>query len=488
MDNFGKDKVIGICGAAWGDEGKGKFTDFFAKDADIVIRAQGGNNAGHTVKTDDRELKLHVVPSGIIYEDTVNLIGNGVVVDIENFVSEELKCLKENSIDTGNLFISQNAHVVMPYHRMMDVMADYKRIGTTARGIGPCYSDKINRTGIRVLELFDDDVLREKIDFHTAVVNEVLRKEDSGNIISVMSDIYPGIREVLKENILSSELIYRKTVHFREKIRPMCVEHRNLVDSFLKKEKKILIEGAQGLLLDIDHGTYPYVTSSNSCAGGLFTGTGISPSRADRIYSISGIYLTRVGNGPFPSELGDPYKISDESGFERLSSGVCIDMMKNRESDDAEIGKAIRHLAGEFGTTTGRPRRTGWLDIPILKYCRTINGPDFIFTKFDILDSMRKIKVLKSYVYNGKDMFYNGQILRKGDIIKEFPTERQVLENLSAGEFVEYDGWMTSTRGADKKEMLPEKAINMLRELERLADIRIGFVSTGPKRNDVIKL
>ncbi|PLX19546.1 MAG: hypothetical protein C0601_01440 [Candidatus Muiribacterium halophilum] len=305
MSIFGNDKVIGICGAAWGDEGKGKFTDFFAKEANIVIRAQGGNNAGHTVKTSSKALKLHVIPSGIIYEDTVNLIGNGVVIDIENLVSKELRSLKENSIDTSNLFISQSAHLVMPYHRLIDVISGFKKIGTTARGIGPCYSDKINRTGIRVFELFDDSLLKEKIDQHVKELNHILMYE-TDEALNIMSEIYPEIEEVMKDKKMSNDLLFKKICHYRDIIKGMCVNHRKVIDRFLINKSKVLIEGAQGLLLDIDHGTYPFVTSSNSCAGGLFTGTGIPPVLADRIYSVSGIYLTRVGNGPFPSELGDP--------------------------------------------------------------------------------------------------------------------------------------------------------------------------------------
>jgi adenylosuccinate synthase len=487
MNYFEKYNVIGICGGAWGDEGKGKFTDFFARQADIIVRAQGGNNAGHTVKADGHTLKLHVVPSGIIYKDKINIIGNGVVLDVFSFVDKEIKQLEDNNISTSNLYISPESHLIMPYHRIMDYIRSFGRIGTTGKGIGPCYSDKVNRIGIRVQDIANKNIFEKKLEENIKHYNFLF--SSSENISEVISDFVkenPLFKEIFTDNSID---LKRLMVILQPYIDIVCSyvrDTRLIISQAISKGSKILLEGAQGLLLDIDHGTYPYVTSSNSHAGGLSTGTGISPEKIDKIFSVTGAYLTRVGNGPLLGELGTWELIKDENGTERLSFEQCCELVKNDNSEYAK-GKAIRHIAGEFGTTTGRPRRVGWLDLCVLEYIREKNGKDVIITKFDVLDILPEIKVIKDYRYVGENEFVlNGQIVRKGDIIKRLPIESHVLENLIVNDVVVFDGWLKDTSGIRDYKDLPEQARYFLETVEKMSGVNIRILSVGPARENTI--
>ncbi|MCK9225914.1 MAG: adenylosuccinate synthase [Candidatus Muirbacterium halophilum] len=489
MNYFDLYNVIGICGGAWGDEGKGKFTDFFARQADIIVRAQGGNNAGHTVKAAGHTLKLHVVPSGIIYNDKINIIGNGVVLDIFSFVDKEISQLEDNDISTSNLFISPESHLIMPYHRIMDYIKSFGRIGTTGKGIGPCYSDKVNRIGIRVQDIMNKDIFIKKLAENIEHYNFLFSiSDDISTIIDDFKINNPIFNDIFIDDKMDANKLFDVIKPYKDIVAEYVKDTRKIIADAVYNGKKILLEGAQGLLLDIDHGTYPYVTSSNSHAGGLSTGTGISPEKIDKIFSVTGAYLTRVGNGPLSGELGTWELIKDEKGTERLSFAECKELVKNDNSDYAK-GKAIRHIAGEFGTTTGRPRRVGWLDLCVLDYIRENNGADIIITKFDVLDILPQVKVIKNYRYIGEiDFVLNGQTIKKNDIINRLPIESHVLENLVVNDFIVFDGWLSDTSKIRVYKDLPEKARIFLETLEKLSKVNIRILSVGPDRENTISI
>jgi len=355
---FNNEQIIGISGAAWGDEGKGKFTDVFAVEADIIARAQGGCNAGHTVIVGNMKLKLHQVPSGIVYPDKINVIGNGVVLDPRVLIENEIKNLTNQGINIDGLRISGDCHIIMPWHRIIDRTREWKlaknKIGTTARGIGPAYADKANRCGIRMNDLYDKKVLIEKIELIANEKENLLfgaykLPENSFNEWMNLPDQLDGLwLDNGKFNVNSIADSYSE---WAAKLQNYVTDTKELINNAIINNKKILLEGAQGLLLDIDHGTYPFVTSSNCSAGGFATGLGISPQSVDRVYNILSAYTTRVGAGPFPTELGTQDEISNESGDNKMSFEQSAELAKTA-SDDYTLGKVIRHIAGEFGTTT----------------------------------------------------------------------------------------------------------------------------------------
>ena len=353
--------TVVLVGAQWGDEGKGKITDFLAEQADYVVRYQGGSNAGHTVVVGDDKFMLHLIPSGILYPDKVSVIGNGVALD-PVILLEEMDGLSKRGIDLSNLRISSRAHIVMPYHKELDKLQEDggRKLGTTKRGIGPLYTDKISRTGFRVIDLLDKKLFPEKL---KAIVDEK-------NFI--LDRIY-GHPAFVYEDLLDE---FR---YYAERLRPMVTDTSLLVNQAIDQGKKVLFEGAQGTLLDIDHGTYPYVTSSHPVSGGACVGAGVGPTRINRVVGVVKAYTTRVGDGPFPTELFD------------------------------DTGDLIRERGDEYGTTTGRPRRCGWLDAVILRYAARINGlTDIAITKLDVLDGFESIKICVAYRYQGQ-------------ILQEFP-------------------------------------------------------------------
>jgi adenylosuccinate synthase len=491
---FGTETVIGICGAAWGDEGKGKFTDEFAAEADIVVRAQGGCNAGHTVVIGDMKVKLHHVPSGIAHPGTINVIGNGVVVDPRVLVEQELAQLARQGIDTSGLRISSDAHVTMPWHRVLDRAREWAlgkgRIGTTARGIGPVYGDKVQRSGVRMGELYDAAWLRERL---AALAAEKQR---------IVCDVYgvpPAQFEEwmrapdqlagtwLKDGGFDVEAITQSYLAWADTLRPTVVDSRALLQVALKGNRKVLLEGAQGLLLDIDHGTYPYVTSSNCSAGGFATGAGLPPHAIERIYNVVSAYMTRVGSGPFPTELGTEAEIADEHGDDRMSRAEA-EALAATAADAYSLGKVIRHTAGEFGTTTGRPRRTGWFDAVACRLAMQLNGPDVILSKLDVLDVMPKLCICTAYEYAGPAQWYNGRMLEEGTLLTEFPTDARILQYCQAAGFEEYPGWLSDITAVRSYDALPAPTRTYLEGIARQTGCRMRFVSVGPRRSQTIQV
>lgn len=419
-----------VLGSQWGDEGKGKMTDYLAEGADVVVRYQGGNNAGHTVVVGDKKYKLHLIPSGILYNDKLNVIGNGVVLDPESILGEIDYLIGEGvEVTPEKLVISDRAHVIMPYHKILDGASEKFRgdnkIGTTKKGIGPCYTDKAERCGIRVCDLIDNEVFAEKLKYNVEIKNAILTK------------VY-GLDPVSYDEILE------KYTALADRIRPFVRDTSVIVYNEMKN-KKVLFEGAQGNLLDIDYGTYPYVTSSNTTAGGVSAGAGIGPTFIDGAVGIAKAYTTRVGEGPFPTELLD------------------------------ELGDSIRQKGFEYGTTTGRPRRCGWLDAVILKQAVRVSGlTSFAVTKIDTLAGIEKLKICVGYKLDGKVIDYHPASLK--DLAKCEPI------------YEEFDGWDESIADARSYEEIPETAKIYLKKIEEYTGARISIVSVGPKRDQTIKI
>ena len=416
-----------LLGAQWGDEGKGKATDLLGDRVDYVVRYQGGNNAGHTVVIGDQKYALHLLPSGILSSNCVPVIGNGVVID-PAVLLEEIKGLNERGIDTSKLTISLNAHLITPYHRTIDKVTERflgkAKIGTTGRGIGPAYADKINRIGIRVQDLFDPSILRQKLEAALKDKNQVLVKVFNRNNINV-------------EDVLAEYLNYA------EILRPYVADTALILNKALEAGKTVLLEGSQGTLLDVDHGTYPYVTSSNPTSGGACTGSGIGPTKIDRVIGILKAYTTRVGSGPFPTELFD------------------------------EDGEALRRIGGEVGVTTGRNRRCGWFDAPIARYATRVNGlTDFFLTKLDVLTGWEKIPVCVAYEIDGKR-------------IEEVPASQSDFHH--AKPIYEYlDGWTEDISNCKKFEELPVNAQKYVKYLEQISGAPMSAIGVGPGRDQTI--
>lgn len=416
-----------VIGAQWGDEGKGKITDLLSKSADVVVRSQGGVNAGHTVVVQGQTFKLHLIPSGILYPDTECVIGSGTVID-PKVLLEEIAQLHKLGVSTDNLFISQTAHVTMPYHRLIDMASEEMRgehkIGTTGRGIGPTYADKSERTGIRILDLLHLEESEDKFVWAIEYKNNILEK------LYGLDPLDP--KEVIAE--------YRK---YADKLRPHVVDSSLKVFEAIEAKQNILFEGAQGTLLDIDHGTYPYVTSSNPIAGGACVGAGVGPTIIDRVIGVAKAYTTRVGEGPFPTELED------------------------------EIGELLGNIGAEFGTTTGRRRRCGWFDAVIGRYAARINGLDCVaITKLDVLDSLDEIKVCVAYDIDGKTC-------------EHFPSNANLFARCKPI-YKTMPGWNKPTTECRSLEELPKEALSYLEFLAELMDVPIAIVSLGAGREQTI--
>ena len=416
-----------VIGAQWGDEGKGKITDLLSRSADIVVRYQGGVNAGHTIVVDNKVLKLHLIPSGILYKNTTCLIGSGTVVD-PKVLLKEIDMLRENGIDISGLKLSSTSHVTMPYHRVLDEAMEKERgnhkIGTTGRGIGPTYADKSQRNGIRVRDLLDKKRLKD--------VLQVPLKEKNG-LLEKIYNIKP----------LNEEKIIEEYLEFGNRLEPHVVDCSRTIHSASVNKKNILFEGAQGTLLDLDHGTYPYVTSSNPISGGACIGAGVGPTLIDRVIGVAKAYTTRVGEGPFPTEL----------------QGSINDQLCDR--------------GGVFGTSTGRRWRCGWFDGIIGKYAVQVNGLDCLaITKLDVLDELDEIQVCIAYELNGKTINY-------------FPTNADDLRRCKPI-FKKLKGWQCSTADCRKLSDLPDGAMNYLRFLAELMEVPIAIVSLGANRDQTI--
>ncbi|MFI2488272.1 adenylosuccinate synthase [Promicromonospora kroppenstedtii] len=416
-----------LVGAQWGDEGKGKATDLLGSRVDYVVKFNGGNNAGHTVVIDDEKYALHLLPSGILSPGVVPVIANGVVVDIE-VLFEELDALIARGVDVSRLLVSGSAHIIAPYHRTIDKVTERflgkRRIGTTGRGIGPAYADKTNRVGIRMWDLFDEKILRAKIEGSLDQKNHLLVKVYNRRAITV--------DETLDE-----------LLQYADRLRPMVTDTAVELNKALDAGKNVLFEAGQATMLDIDHGTYPFVTSSSATAGGAVTGSGVGPTRIDSVIGVIKAYTTRVGEGPFPTELFD------------------------------DKGEFLRKTGGEYGVTTGRARRTGWYDAVIARYATRINGlTDIVLTKLDVLTGMEKVPVCVAYDVDG--VRYD-----------EMPTDQTAFHHAKPI-YEELDGWWEDISQARSFEDLPKNAQAYVHALEAMSGTRISAIGVGPKRDEII--
>ncbi len=413
-----------VVGTQWGDEGKGKITDFLSKQADIIARFSGGDNAGHTIQFEGETYKLHLIPSGIFYADKRSVMGNGMVINPESLV-KELKGLQERGVDTSNLRISNRAHVILPYHIHQDKVDEASRgdakIGTTCKGIGPCYTDKVQRIGIRIADLLDKEVFEEKLRTNLELKNRLFTKfyEVEG---------------------LAFDDIFEKFYAYGQEIAPYVTDTSKILNDVMDEGGKVLFEGAQGVLLDVDHGTYPYVTSSNPVAGGVTTGTGVGPASINRVIGVSKAYTSRVGDGPFPTELFD------------------------------EVGNQIREVGREYGTTTGRPRRVGWFDTVVVRHSRRVSGiTDLALNSIDVLSGLDTVKICVAYDYNGER-------------ITEYPANLHIIEQCKPI-YEELPGWDEDITGVRRLEDLPENARKYVERVSELTGIRIATFSVGPDRD-----
>jgi adenylosuccinate synthase len=418
-----------VIGTQWGDEGKGKIVDIFTEFVDAIVRFQGGSNAGHTVVIGNKKIILHQIPSGILHSEKLCIIGNGVVLDLESLL-DEINELKSHGFfqDETQLLISEEAHLVFPYHRLIDIgkekKAGNKKIGTTGRGIGPAYEDKIVRTGIRLIDLFDEKAFKEKLEINAAEKNFYLTQylDQEGFDGNALFEKYSALARRLKSNVVNTSVV---------------------INQLIEKKKNILFEGAQGTLLDVDHGTYPFVTSSNTVAGAACVGSGVGPTKIDRVVGIVKAYTTRVGEGPFPTELND------------------------------EIGLKLRERGGEFGATTGRPRRCGWIDIVALKHASRINGLTHLaLTKLDVLTGVEKIKVCRAYKFEGKE-------------VPAFPASIHTLQRCEPV-YEEVAGWQEDLTGIKKYNDLPKNAKKYTKLLEKLTGKKFILISVGFERGETI--
>ncbi|BCS80062.1 adenylosuccinate synthase [Anaerocellum diazotrophicum] len=421
-------QICAIVGTQWGDEGKGKIVDFLAKEADVVVRAQGGNNAGHTVEAFGKVFKLHLIPSGILYKDKLNIIGNGVVIDPESLI-QEIENLEKEGISTENLKISDRAHLVMPYHKVLDEEQEKLRgdesLGTTKRGIGPAYTDKTERTNLRVCDMLDEEEFVQKL-------RNVYERKNQ-----ILTHVYH------KTPMKFGELL-EQFMKYGEILKPYITDTIKLLNDSIKAGKKVLLEGAQATMLDLDYGTYPYVTSSHPTVGGFCIGAGIAPKYIQEVIGVVKAYTTRVGKGPFPTELLN------------------------------EIGDSIREKGREFGTTTGRPRRCGWLDLVVVRYAVLINGIDKIaLTKLDTLSGLPKIKVCVGYKYEGK-------------VLELFPASLKVAMECEPI-YEEFEGWSEEEiKTAKDYDSLPKSAKRYIEFVERETGAKVFLIGTGPAREDII--
>jgi adenylosuccinate synthase len=412
-----------VVGTQWGDEGKGKITDFLSENAEVIARYQGGNNAGHTIKFSGETYKLHLIPSGIFYNDKISVIGNGMVVDPKALV-KELAYLHDKNVKTNNLRISNRAHVILPYHLKLDEVEEASKgankIGTTKKGIGPAYMDKAARIGIRIADLLDREVFEEKLTRNLEEKNRLLERiyETEGFQLEDILDEYYEYGQQIKDYVVDTSVV---------------------LNDALDEGRRVLFEGAQGVMLDIDQGTYPFVTSSNPVAGGVTIGSGVGPTKITHIVGVSKAYTTRVGDGPFPTEL------------------------------DNEIGHQIREVGREYGTTTGRPRRVGWFDSVVVRHARRVSGiTDLSLNSIDVLTGIETLKICIAYRY-------------KGELIEEFPASLKTLAECEPV-YEELPGWTEDITGVKSLDQLPENARHYLERISQLTGIPLSIFSVGPDR------
>lgn len=413
-----------VVGSQWGDEGKGKITDFLSQNAEVVARYQGGNNAGHTIVFGGKKYKLHLIPSGIFFPEKICVLGNGMVIDPKAFV-DEIKYLHENGVSTDNLKVSNRAHVILPYHIKLDILQEEEKgankIGTTRKGIGPAYMDKAARCGIRIADLLDKDVFREKLEQNLAEKNRLFEK------------VY-GVEP------LDVDAIFDEYYEYGQQMAKYVTDTSVVLNDALDQGRRVLFEGAQGVMLDIDQGTYPFVTSSNPVAGGVTIGAGVGPTKISTVVGVAKAYTTRVGDGPFVTEIKD------------------------------EIGDRIREVGREYGTTTGRPRRVGWFDSVVVRHARRVSGiTDLSLNSLDVLTGIEMLKICVAYRYNGKE-------------IKEFPANLNVLAKCEPV-YEELPGWTEDITQAKSLDDLPDNARHYLERVSQLTGIPLSIFSVGPDRD-----
>ncbi|RBW69123.1 adenylosuccinate synthase [Bacillus taeanensis] len=413
-----------VVGTQWGDEGKGKITDYLSENAEVIARYQGGNNAGHTIVFNGKKYKLHLIPSGIFYSEKTCVIGNGMVVDPKALV-EELNYLHDQDVSTDNLRISNRAHVILPYHLKLDALEEERKgankIGTTKKGIGPAYMDKAARVGIRIADLLDKEEFKAKLEINLKEKNRLLEKmyESEGFKIEDILDEYYEYGQQFAKYVVDTSVV---------------------LNDALDAGRRVLFEGAQGVMLDIDQGTYPFVTSSNPIAGGVTIGSGVGPSKINHVVGVSKAYTTRVGDGPFPTEL------------------------------DNEIGERIREIGNEYGTTTGRPRRVGWFDSVVVRHARRVSGiTDLSLNSIDVLTGLETVKICVAYKY-------------KGEVMEEFPASLKILAECEPV-YEEMPGWEEDITGVKTLGELPENARHYLERVSQLTGIPLSIFSVGPDRN-----
>lgn len=416
-----------VVGTQWGDEGKGKITDFLSQDAEVVARYQGGNNAGHTIVFDDTTYKLHLIPSGIFFKEKTSVLGNGMVIDPKAFM-EELAYLKEHNINTDNLRVSNRAHVILPYHIKLDILQEVdkgiNKIGTTKKGIGPAYMDKAARMGIRMADLLDRDTFKAKLEQNLIEKNRLFEK------------VYE-VEPIKVEDILD------EYYEFGQQMKQYVCDTSVVLNDALDAGRRVLFEGAQGVMLDIDQGTYPFVTSSNPVAGGVTIGSGVGPSKIKHVVGVTKAYTTRVGDGPFPTELDD------------------------------EVGNQIREVGREYGTTTGRPRRVGWFDSVVVRHARRVSGiTDLSLNCLDVLTGIETLKICTAYKY-------------RGDILEEFPASLDVLAECEPI-YEEMPGWTEDITQVKSLHELPENARHYLERVSQLTEVPLSIFSVGPDRTQTI--
>jgi len=430
MDVLNKISTLVVVGSQWGDEGKGKITDLLSEEVDIIVRYQGGCNAGHTVVKGEKQFIFHLVPSGILHRGKKCLIGGGVVVDPESLL-QEIDDLRQKGIEIkNNLYLDYKAQVVFPYHKDLDEVKERERgqdkLGTTKRGIGPAYVDKIARTGIRMVDLIDKEILPKKLEVNLKEKSEIFKK------------LY-GIK-IYNQNKVELIEKYQK---YGQLLKEYIIDVSLFINQAINAGKKVLFEGAQGTMLDIDHGTFPYVTSSHPVAGGACIGTGVGPTKIDKVLGVTKAYTTRVGSGPLPTEI------------------------------EGELEEYIRQKGGEFGATTGRPRRCGWFDAVVVNYAVRINGMECMaLTKIDVLSDLDKIKICTAYQYNG-------------ELIKQFPANLGILQNCTPI-YEEIEGWNRDISEITKYKDLPSQLKDYINRIEKLTKAKIVIASVGPKRSQTI--
>lgn len=448
-------KSLVVIGSQWGDEGKGKFTDYYAGIADVVVRYAGGDNAGHSIKIGEKRFAVNLIPSGIFNPGTINIIGNGCVLNPKNIV-KEIEYLEENGIDLSNLKISDKAHIILPYHQEIDALQETKRgkdkIGTTKKGIGPSYMDKMERVGIRVCDLMNDEIFAKKLKLNIENKNSLI-KEYFGSEIQFDFDT-----------------MYEEFLGYANKLRKFVCETSSLIDKLIQEDKKVLFEGAQGILLDIDHGTYPFVTSSNPL-GAVCSGAGVGFSHLNNVLGITKAYTTRVGNGPFPSKL-EQQGINDAKYIPE-NPWYTQDDLGNHGTN--ELARHIRTVGREFGVVSGRPRIVGWFDAVAMKYARIVGGITHLsITLVDVLKDLEEIKICTGYELDG-------------EIIDYIPSSLESFEKCTPI-YETLPGWSEEISNVNSFEELPVNLQNYLKRIEELVGAKVAIVSYGPDRNETLIL